>query len=334
MDSLLCVKDLNVDIMLAAGHLRAVRAVSFHVERQETFCMVGESGCGKSVTALAIMSLLPEKALRRAEGIKFSGTDLLTVSEREMADIRGNRISMIFQEPMTCLNPAYTIGNQLTETVQRHKLASRSEARELAIFWLERVGIPSAATRLKQYPHQLSGGLRQRVMIAMALICGPELLIADEPTTALDVTIQIQILRLLADLQQELKMTLILVTHDLGVVARVSDRISVMYAGQIVEIGTTEEVFSMPLHPYTQGLFSCIPVAGKRVRGSHLGTIPGIVPTLVGEIHGCSFANRCQYTMTRCLYGEIPFKWISSGRGYRCTLEVDECCRNSARVLG
>ena len=333
MDPILSIKNLNVDIPLATGNLHAVRDVSFSVERQETFCLVGESGCGKSITAMSTMALLPKRAIHFANAINFAGIDLQSLSNREMADIRGNRISMIFQEPMTCLNPAYTIGNQLTETLRRHRSVNQSEARERAAFWLDKVGIPTASARLDQYPHQLSGGLRQRVMIAMALMCGPELIIADEPTTALDVTIQAQILQLLSDLQDKLKLSLVLITHDLGVVARVADHIAVMYAGQIVETGTTEEIFSMPLHPYTQGLFRCIPVPGKKQRGSHLGSIPGIVPTLIGEISGCSFANRCPYATNSCSSEDAIMTSITPGRGYRCHLDVETCCGNIEKGL-
>ena len=234
--------------------LHPVQNVSFHVDRGETLAIVGESGCGKSLTSLAIMNLLPSKAKRTADRLVLDGDDMLRfVGERQMGDIRGNRMSMIFQEPMTSLNPAYTIGNQLSEALLRHKNVSHSEAIDRAVWLLEKVGITAARSRLGQYPHQLSGGLRQRVMIAMALMCGPDLIIADEPTTALDVTIQAQILHLLAELQREFNTGLILITHDLGVVARVADRIAVMYAGQVVESGTAVQIFDAPTHPYTQG---------------------------------------------------------------------------------
>jgi peptide/nickel transport system ATP-binding protein len=235
-----------------------------------------------------------------------------------MADIRGNRMAMIFQEPMTSLNPAYTIGNQLEEALLRHRRASRRQARERAVHLLERVGITAAASRLKQYPHQLSGGLRQRVMIAMALMCSPSLLLADEPTTALDVTIQAQILHLLAELQRELAMGLVLITHDLGIVARIATRVVVMYAGQVVEEGAADAVFRSPAHPYTRGLLACIPVPGRTVRGGKLGTIPGLVPSLVGETRGCAFAGRCPYAIGACRTGTVPLEESGGGHLVRC----------------
>ena len=302
---ILTVEDLRVDLPVPAGTLHAVQGVSFHVDRGETVCIVGESGCGKSLTALAIMDLLPRKARRTAARLELAGQPITGLPERQMADIRGNRMAMIFQEPMTSLNPAYTIGNQLEEALRRHKRVRRAEARERAMHLLERVGIPAAGQRLRQYPHQLSGGLRQRIMIAMALICGPELIIADEPTTALDVTIQAQILHLLAELQRELETGLVLITHDLGVVARIAHRVVVMYAGEVVETGTAEELFRTPRHPYTKGLLACIPTPGKTVRGGRLGVIPGMVPSLVGQAHGCHFADRCPSAAQICRAGPI-----------------------------
>ncbi len=236
---------------------------------------------------------------------------------------------MIFQEPMTSLNPAYTIGNQLEEMLKRHRKATTREARERAVSLLEKVGITSAASRLSQYPHQLSGGLRQRVMIAMTLMCDPDLLIADEPTTALDVTIQAQILLLLADLQKEFDMGLILITHDLGIVARVADRVAVMYAGQIVESGDVKQIFDNPTHPYTQGLLECIPIPGKTPPGAHLGSIPGIVPSLVGDQRGCSFADRCSYMMAECVDNYVALReTMNAGHDYRCVMAPDRCAEN------
>ena len=322
---ILDVEKLTVDIPLASGVLHPVQGISLHVDRGETLCIVGESGCGKSLTSLAIMDLLPSKARRDATRIRLGDQDLLNIGERRMADIRGNRMSMIFQEPMTSLNPAYTIGNQLTEALRRHRRVSADEARDRAVFLLEKVGITAAASRLGQYPHQLSGGLRQRIMIAMALMCGPDLIIADEPTTALDVTIQAQILHLLADLQREFETGLILITHDLGVVARIADRVAVMYAGQIVETGSAEQVFNAPAHPYTRGLLSCIPIPGKTRPGERLGAIPGIVPSLIGEIRGCHFASRCPLAHAACQTNDVDFR---DGSGtdhlYRCRLSLDE----------
>ncbi|MGB5746715.1 MAG: ABC transporter ATP-binding protein, partial [Desulfobacterales bacterium] len=251
MNALLEVKGLHVDIPLEAGILHAVRGVDIAVERGKTLALVGESGCGKSLSVLSVMNLLPQKAKWRADRIFFDGQDLNHASASQMADIRGAKIAMIFQEPMTSLNPCYTIGNQLEEALLTHKNVSRQEAQDRAVFLLEKVGITAAASRLRQYPHQLSGGLRQRVMIAMGLMCDPLLIIADEPTTALDVTIQAQILALLASIQKEFDMGMILITHDLGVVARIADNVNIMYCGQVVESGEASDLFENPLHPYT-----------------------------------------------------------------------------------
>lgn len=324
-DRILDIENLTVDIPVPSGMLHPVQGISLHVDRGETLCIVGESGCGKSLTSLAIMDLLPTKALRGADRIHLTGQDLQNASERQMSDIRGNRMSMIFQEPMTSLNPAYTIGNQLAEALRRHKKVSLNDARDRAVFLLEKVGITAAASRLGQYPHQLSGGLRQRVMIAMSLMCGPDLIIADEPTTALDVTIQAQILHLLADLQSEFQTGLILITHDLGVVARIADRVAVMYAGEIVEAGTADQVFNNPAHPYTRGLLSCIPIPGKTRPGERLGAIAGIVPSLVGELKGCHFASRCPLANSICRLTNVPLKEASGpGHQFRCVLKTGE----------
>ena len=317
--SLLEVNSLSVEIPLANGLLHPVREVSFDVAQGETLAIVGESGCGKSLTSLAIMSLLPKRARRTANALRFDGEELSGLSERRMADIRGNRMAMIFQDPMTSLNPSYSIGNQLTESYRRHRRAGHREATDRAVFLLEKVGITAAASRLSQYPHQLSGGLRQRVMIAMGLMCEPQLIIADEPTTALDVTIQAQILLLLAELQREFQMALVLITHDLGVVARVADKVAVMYAGQVVETGTAKQVFERPLHPYTHGLLDCIPVPGKTQPGERLGSIPGIVPNLVGKQTGCSFLERCPRAAETCKGLEgVPLEEHNTGRASRC----------------
>ena len=266
-DRVLDVENLTVDIPLATGILHAVDGVNLHVDRGETLCIVGESGCGKSLTSLAFMDLLPTKAIRKIEKLELGGESILGYSEREMSDVRGNKMGMIFQEPMTSLNPAFTIGNQMIETLRRHRNLSNDAARDLAKRCWKRLALLQPEQRLGQYPHQLSGGLRQRVMIAMTLLCEPELIIADEPTTALDVTIQAQILLLLKELQSEFDMGLVLITHDLGVVARIATRVAVMYAGQIVEEGTAKQIFENPLHPYTRGLMRCIPVPGKTKRG-------------------------------------------------------------------
>jgi peptide/nickel transport system ATP-binding protein len=319
--SLLSVENLEIDIATPRGTLHAVRGISFAVERGETLCIVGESGCGKSMTSLALMNLLPKAATRRAARISFDGIDLAGLSPAAMNDLRGNRIAMIFQEPMTALNPAYTIGDQMTEGYRRHKGASAGEAEARAVELLGKVGIANARERLGQYPHQLSGGLRQRVMIAMALMCGPDLLIADEPTTALDVTIQAQILRLLVDLAKEFGLALVLITHDLGLVARIANRVAVMYAGEIVETGAAADLFANPRHPYTRGLLECIPVPGRTERGARLGAIPGVVPSLVGRLEGCAFRSRCAHAQPACA-AAVPWREGASGHGARCILEV------------
>ena len=314
------VQGLTVDIATAQGSLHAVRDVSFQVKRGETLCIVGESGCGKSMTALAIMSLLPKVARRSSRQLSFLGEDLGQASPKRINDLRGNKMAMIFQEPMTALNPSYTIGNQLMEPYLHHRKSNMTQARERAVELLGKVGIASAAGRLGQYPHQLSGGLRQRVMIAMALMCEPELLIADEPSTALDVTIQAQILRLLADLQQELGIAMVLITHDLGVVARIAHRVAVMYAGEVVEAGTARELFATPHHPYTQGLLRCIPIPGRTAPGAKLGAIPGVVPSLVGEFQGCGFRDRCEFAQAACAR-TVAMYGSPAGQSWRCVLQ-------------
>ncbi|HEX7890791.1 MAG TPA: ABC transporter ATP-binding protein [Ramlibacter sp.] len=316
------VQGLHVDIRNAAGVVHPVRDVSFQVRRGETLCIVGESGCGKSMTSLAIMDLLPRAAVRRARTLDFMGEDLARAGTRRINALRGERMAMVFQEPMTALNPAYTIGEQLTEHYRHHRGAGAAEARERAVELLQKVGIASAGERLGQYPHQLSGGLRQRVMIAMALMCAPDLLIADEPSTALDVTIQAQILRLLADLQKDLGIAMVLITHDLGVVARIADRVAVMYAGQVVEEGTAAEIFERPRHPYTRGLLECIPVPGRTAPGSRLGSIPGVVPSLAGELRGCAFRERCPHAHAECAQA-IELRDSGAGRRWRCVIEPE-----------
>jgi peptide/nickel transport system ATP-binding protein len=315
-DLVLDVQGLHVDIDTARGPLHAVRDVSFQVARGETLCIVGESGCGKSMTSLAIMGLLPKAARRSARRLAVLGQDIASLRGSQLNALRGDKMAMIFQEPMTALNPAYTIGDQLTEHYIYHRRATQAQARDRAVALLEKVGIASAGQRLGQFPHQLSGGLRQRVMIAMALMCGPELLIADEPSTALDVTIQAQILRLLADLQAELGIAMVLITHDLGVVARVARKVAVMYAGQIVEEGAVDAIFRAPRHPYTQGLLDCIPVPGRTAPGQHLGTIPGVVPALFGDLHGCAFRDRCPHAQAVCAES-IPVH-RDEGQAWRC----------------
>jgi peptide/nickel transport system ATP-binding protein len=315
--ALLEVEDLVIDIPTAMGTLHAVSGVSFALERGETLAIVGESGSGKSLTSLALMNLLPKRVQRRAAKIAFDSQDLTAISAGGMRRLRGNRMAMIFQEPMTSLNPAFTIGDQLTEALTCHRRTSMREATERAVYLLEKVGITAAGQRLRQYPHQLSGGLRQRVMIAMALMCGPDLIIADEPTTALDVTIQAQILHLIADLKKEFGMAVILITHDLGVVARVADKVGVMYAGRLVETGTSRAVFKQPRHPYTRGLLDCIPVPGRTQPGMPLGAIRGQVPNLIGRLDGCAFRNRCDFAGPECA-ADIPLMRTQADHEVRC----------------
>ncbi len=318
-DRVLDVQDLSVDIATPRGSLHAVRKLSFQLQRGETLCLVGESGCGKSMTSLALMGLLPKAARRSAARLELLGEDLMAASPKRINALRGRQMAMIFQEPMTALNPAYTVGEQLMESYLHHRKSSVGEARARAIFLLGKVGMASAEQRLTQYPHQLSGGLRQRVMIAMALMCEPALLVADEPSTALDVTIQAQILRLLVELQRELGIAMLLVTHDLGVVARMAQRVAVMYAGEVVEQGAVSDIFATPHHPYTQALLRCIPVPGRTAPGSALGAIPGQVPSLVGEFHGCSFRDRCAYAQAACAQ-PVAMQVAASGQSWRCIL--------------
>jgi len=284
----------------AESQVYAVRGITLDVKRGETLCIVGESGCGKSLTALALMRLLPPGTGLKATAINFQGVNLLEASPARLRNIRGRDIGMIFQDPMTSLNPLYTVGEQLIETYLRHRSGKRSEARERAEYLLGKVGINNPAERMLQYPHQLSGGLRQRILIAMALMCGPKLIIADEPTTALDVTIQVQVLVLLRELQRELDLALIFITHDLGIVARFADRVAVMYAGKVVESGAVQDVFRNPQHPYTRGLLKCLPIHQNAGPSQRLVSIPGSVPAPRDLDEGCSFRNRCPVAVDRC----------------------------------
>ena len=296
--ALLEVDRLHVKLQTHRGPALAVRDVSFSLERGETLGLVGESGCGKSITAMALMGLLPENA-ETSGSIRLDGDELTSKGEREMCGIRGKRIGMIFQEPMTALNPVHSIGRQVAEPLRLHRAMSADAARKEAIALLDRVGIPDAARRIDAYPHQFSGGQRQRITIAMALACGPELLIADEPTTALDVTIQRQILELIRDLVAERGMALILISHDLGVIAQNVARTMVMYGGAVVECGPTAAVFSQPMHPYTLGLFGARPGL-RSAKGQRLTTIAGTVPELIDLPAGCPFAGRCSFTIPEC----------------------------------
>jgi peptide/nickel transport system ATP-binding protein len=298
---LLEVEDLKTHFFSEDGITRAVDGVSFRIDPGETLGIVGESGCGKSVAALSVLRLLPERSGRTVAGsVRFDGIDLLALSEAEMRDIRGNRIAMIFQEPMTSLNPVLTIGHQIAESLRIHKRLDRGQARERAREMLELVRIPDARSRLEDYPHQFSGGMRQRVMIAMALACSPKLLIADEPTTALDVTIQAQVLKLILELKEKTGAAVILITHDLGVVAETCQRVIVMYAGRKVEEASVLELFDRPAHPYTRGLLASIARGRAGSRARRLQEIPGIVPSLKEPIAGCAFAPRCSHSMDRC----------------------------------
>ena len=299
---LLEVNSLQTHFRTPDGVNRAVDGVSFQVGEGETLAVVGESGCGKSVTANSILRLIPEPPGKIAGSIRFRGVDLLQLSDKEMRRVRGNDISMIFQEPMTSLNPVLTVGRQLGETLRLHQRVSRREADARAVEMLRLVGIPEAKRRLGEYPHQLSGGMRQRVMIAIALSCRPKLLIADEPTTALDVTIQAQILDLMKDLKSKVGAAIILITHDLGIVAEVAERVMVMYAGRKVEEASVEKLFRTPRHPYTQGLFGAVPKLGSSLAGhaTKLAEIPGLVPSLKQRIPGCVFATRCASATDLC----------------------------------
>ncbi|WP_439402506.1 ABC transporter ATP-binding protein [Bradyrhizobium sp. DASA03068] len=299
-DLLLDVHELETHFYSEDSVTRALSGISFQVNRGETLGVVGESGCGKSVTALSILRLLPKLTAKTVGGeIRFQGRDLLKLSESEIRKIRGDRIAMIFQEPMTSLNPVHTVGRQIAEAVQIHTKTSRVEAMAKAEEMLGLVRIADPDRRLKNYPHEMSGGMRQRAMIAMALACSPELLIADEPTTALDVTIQAQILRLIVDLKERMGTAVMFITHDLGVVAETCQRVIVMYAGRIVEQANVTDLFAHPAHPYTQGLMRSVPDP-RRGRRQHLPEIPGIVPTLRAPIAGCSFAPRCPFAIGRC----------------------------------
>jgi oligopeptide/dipeptide ABC transporter ATP-binding protein len=294
--ALLDVEDLRTYFKTRAGEVHAVDGVSFSVERGKTLGIVGESGCGKSVTALSIMGLLPPSGRIVSGSIRFEGRELTTMSQRELEDIRGRQIAMIFQDPMTSLNPTLKIGTQIMETMQRHLDLSHDEARKRAIELLEEVHIPNARQRLDDYPHRYSGGMRQRVMIAIALSCNPKLLIADEPTTALDVTVQAGILDLLEELREQHQMSMIIITHDMGVVAEAADDIAVMYAGQIVEQTSAEELFDHPEHPYTEALLGALPqLEGEGVRQGRLTAIPGRPPDLLDPPPACRFAPRCPY---------------------------------------
>ena len=333
---LLDVRDLSTHFVTPRGTARAVDGVSFSVDQGQTFGLVGESGCGKSVTSLSIMRLVAPPGRIVGGSIRFNGTDVLGFSSDEMRRLRGNDIAMIFQDPMTSLNPVFTIGDQIAESVRIHRGASAKTAWAKAVEMLDLVSIPDAARRAKAYPHEMSGGMRQRAMIAMALACEPKMLIADEPTTALDVTIQAQILELLARLQREMHLGLLLITHDLGVVAEVCDSVAVMYAGQIVEKGTTRQIFKAPKHPYTEGLLRSVPKLRRDATvaaAERLETIDGVVPSLYDLPEGCRFGPRCGHFVAMCSQGPVPLTELGDGHEVRCTLyEPRRCGPGNAEV--
>jgi peptide/nickel transport system ATP-binding protein len=327
-DVLLAVEDLSVEFRTRRGTATVLDRVGFTLGRGETLGVVGESGCGKSVTALAVMRLIAQPPGRIAGGrVLFDGHDLLALPEAEMREVRGNRISMIFQEPMTSLNPAYTVGDQIAETLQLHQGLGRRAALDRAAGMLDAVGIASPLRRVHAYPHQFSGGMRQRVMIAMALACQPDVLIADEPTTALDVTVQAQIFDLIADLREPTATrpgtAVMLITHDMGAVAEMADRVVVMYAGRIVESGAVADVLETPLHPYTRGLIACAPGRRQALPGQPLEEIPGSVPSLIERGAGCLFADRCAQAMPRCRLSLPPIASPAPDRTVQCWLHAE-----------
>ncbi|WP_027417375.1 ABC transporter ATP-binding protein [Aneurinibacillus terranovensis] len=320
MENILEVKDLHVSFHTYGGEVKAIRGINFEVKKGETVAIVGESGCGKSVTAQSIMQLIPSPPVDYKQGhIMFNGQDLLKKSEKEMEKIRGNDIGMIFQDPMTSLNPTMKVGQQIAESLIKHQGLSRAEAHERALQALKLVGIPQPDKRVNQYPHEFSGGMRQRAMIAVALACRPKLLIADEPTTALDVTIQAQILDLMKELQMQTGTSIILITHDLGVVAEMCDRVVVMYAGEIVETGTIDDIFYHPQHPYTKGLLNSVPRLDMN-KNEPLKPIVGTPPDLIAPPVGCPFFARCEYAMEICRGHKPELEEVGRGQYSACWL--------------
>jgi oligopeptide/dipeptide ABC transporter ATP-binding protein len=323
-DKLLSIKNLTVSFDTPEGKVLAVDKISLDLQRGETLGLVGESGCGKSVTSLSILSLIQSPpGVVRADRILFEGRNLLELDAEGLRKVRGSDISMIFQEPMTSLNPVLPVGRQVAEPLMSHRNLSRAKAYEQAALWLERVKIPAARERLNGYPHQLSGGMRQRIMIAMAMVCQPKLLIADEPTTALDVTIQAQILSLMLELKEKFAMALLLITHDLGIVAQMAGRVVVMYAGETVEEAPIIELFDRPFHPYTRGLLRSMPrrSSQKSQRAARLSEIPGTVPSLIGPIAGCRFAERCAHAFRLCRENHPPLFSVGKLQWARCWLK-------------
>lgn len=326
MPHLLEVNNLETHFPTRAGLVKAVNNVSFYVDAGELLGLVGESGCGKSITALSIMRLISPPGRIAGGSIKFKDEELTTAATERMREIRGNDIAMIFQDPMTSLNPVFTVGEQIAEALRLHRKLNNKDAWNAAIEAMKEVSIPSPERRVKDYPHQLSGGMRQRVMIAMALACDPELLIADEPTTALDVTIQAQILELLDELRETRKLAVLLITHDLGVVAETADRVCVMYTGKVVEESGVDTIFERPRHPYTQGLLRSVPKLSAEhiAKVSRLQTIDGTVPSPTNLPDGCHFAPRCEFRMEKCTHGEIPLYQLPGDVRVRCVLYEEE----------
>ena len=327
MEPILQVKDLSVNFQTFEGSITALERVSFDLFPGETLGIVGESGCGKSVTSLSILQLIADPPGRITRGeIRLEGKDLLKLPAKEMRAIRGNRISMIFQEPMTSLSPVFTVGEQIAEVFRKHQKLSRKEAASRSVEMLSRVNIPDPLKASRYYPHQMSGGMRQRVMIAMALACSPDILIADEPTTALDVTIQAQVIDQIKQLQKDMGMSVIFITHDLGVVAHTAKRVIVMYVGRILEQATAADLFESPMHPYTIGLMGSIPKTGDKQKGKHrdLKEIKGVVPSLLDLPEGCKFSTRCPQVMDICLQKEPVLIPVSQGRSCRCWLYKKE----------
>jgi len=320
MAPLLDIRNLQTFFFTATGLVKAINGVDLQIEAGETLALVGESGCGKSMTALSLLRLVPDPGRIVGGDILFAGRDLLRMPIEEMRRVRGNRIGMVFQEPMTSLNPVLRVGEQVAEILRLHQGCDRAQAAAEAVNMLARVGLPAAEDRARDYPHQLSGGMRQRVMIAMALACNPQLLIADEPTTALDVTIQAQIMELLADCKAERGMAILLITHDLGIVAQHADRVAIMYAGRIMESASVRELFAAPAHPYTRGLLACVPKLGDKRR--RLMPIEGTIPTPGQLPEGCSFLDRCPEAFAPCR-GEVPpLREIRPGHQVRCWREA------------
>ena len=325
MSRVLDVQNLHVSFDTYAGEVQAVRGVTFHLEEGEVLAIVGESGCGKSVSAQTIMKLNPMPPARIKEGSVMLGEhDIVAATEKDMQKIRGKEVSMIFQDPMTCLNPTKPVGKQIVEAIQHHRKLSAEEAKKEAIKYLNMVKIPNAEERAKQYPHEFSGGMRQRAMIAMALSCSPKLLIADEPTTALDVTIQAQIMDLLAEIKEETNTAIILITHDLGVVASMADRVAVMYAGKVVETGTVQDIFYNSTHPYTQALLKSLPSVDM-TKEERLVSIPGTPPDLIKPPKGCGFGARCTHCMKICHEEQPPVFQVGEGHEASCWLLHPDC---------